>query len=96
LLAHSFTSVQVIPSPVYPGLQLQAKLPGVLAHTAFAPQFAAPVVHSFTSVQSVPVPVYPALHAQVKDPSTFVQVAFGSHGLFAHSFTSVHVIPLPV
>jgi hypothetical protein len=95
LLVHSFTSVHVIPLPWYPGLHAHEKLPGVLVHSAFAPQFAAPVVHSFTSVQSVPVPVYPALHAQVNEPSRFVQVAFGSHGLFVHSFTSVHVIPSP-
>jgi hypothetical protein len=54
--AHSSTSVQVLPSPVKPGLQAQAKPPAVFVQVALALQFEVPAVHSFTSVQVTPSP----------------------------------------
>jgi len=42
--------VHVKPSPVYPTLQSQAKLPGVFVQTAFAEHPPLFVEHSFTSI----------------------------------------------
>jgi hypothetical protein len=53
---HSFTSVQVVPVPVNPGLQAHVKLPWVLAHAAFAEQLWVPAVHSLTSLHVTPFP----------------------------------------
>jgi hypothetical protein len=47
--SHHF--VQVWPSPEYPGLQVQVKLPGVFLQVALALQFAVPAAHSSTSTQ---------------------------------------------
>ncbi len=41
--------VQLTPSPLYPWLQVQMKLPGVLVHSALALQLLPPVLHSSIS-----------------------------------------------
>ena len=41
--------VQFTPSPLYPWLQVQVKLPGVLVHSALASQLLPPVLHSSIS-----------------------------------------------
>ncbi len=65
LVAHSLTSVQVVPSPVNPFLQVQVRLPAVFEQVAFTSQPPLAVAHSLMSVQVVPLPVNPALHAHV-------------------------------
>jgi hypothetical protein len=55
-VAHSFTSVQVTPSPVNPGLQAQVDPPSVFPQSAFGLQPPLFVAHSFTSVQVTPSP----------------------------------------
>ena len=55
-LRHSFTSAQVIPSPVKPPLQAQLREPGVFVQVACALQPPLPELHSLTSVQTRPLP----------------------------------------
>ena len=60
LVAHSFTSVQVCPSPVYPGGQEPHWYPpAVLLHATRGEQVSSPCAHSSTSVQLWPSPTYP-------------------------------------
>ena len=57
-LAHSYqlyrciatSPVQVTPSPLYPWLQAQMKLPIVLLHVALESQLFVPTTHSLTSI----------------------------------------------
>ncbi len=54
LEAHSLRSVQVMPSPVKPALQVQVRLPTVLRQVAFVLQPPLPRAHSFTSTHVLP------------------------------------------
>lgn len=54
---HSFTSVQVTPSPVKPLLHAQVRPPGLLVHAALGLQPPLLVRHSLVSVQVTPSPV---------------------------------------
>ena len=57
LSVHSFTSEQLVPSPVKPDAQAQVKPPVVLVQVALASQSSVLSVHSLTSVQLVPSPL---------------------------------------
>jgi hypothetical protein len=57
LVAHSFTSVQVTPSPVKPGLQAHVKDPRVFLQVPLALQLLVPAAHSSMSLQVKPSPV---------------------------------------
>lgn len=46
-----FLPAQDVPGPVYPGLHVHVKLPGVFAHAALASQSLDPSVHSLSSVK---------------------------------------------
>ena len=61
-LAHAMLE-QTLPSPAYPALHAQVKLPKVLLHAASAEQGLE--VHSSTSMHPVPFPEYPPLHVHV-------------------------------
>ena len=72
---HSSTSLQCFPSPLYPVLQEQSKLPILFLQFAFAEQLWIPVSHSSMSLHMCPSPVNPALvplktepHLQLNDP----------------------------
>ena len=57
-VAHSLTSVQVTPLPVYPvGHALQVRDPAVFVQVVPAKQPPLTVAHSLTSVQVMPLPV---------------------------------------
>ena len=47
----SFLPVHVLPSPWYPLIQVQEKLPTVLAHVASESQLSTPVAHSSKSIR---------------------------------------------
>ena len=47
-----YLPMQVTPSPLYPALQAQVKLPSVLVQTAFGLQLCVPEVHSLMSGES--------------------------------------------
>ncbi len=42
--------IQLTPSPLYPWLQVQVKLPGVLLHSALGSQLSVLVLHSLSSI----------------------------------------------
>ena len=44
-ILHSYLPIQTVPSPVYPRLQVQVKLPGVFVQVASAAQLLASVAH---------------------------------------------------
>ena len=97
---HSFTSVQVIPLPVYPALQPHVYAPSVFVQVAVVAQVSVPAAHSLTSVQVTPSPMYPAGQAPHElPPGVFVHATSGEvlHPPLAvrHSFTSVQTVPLP-
>jgi hypothetical protein len=95
LVAHSSTSVQVIPSPVKPESQVHLRPPGVLVQSAWSSQPPLFVAHSSMSAHVLPSPANPALHAQVKLVAVGVQVAFASQGLGveAHVWTEPPAAP---
>jgi hypothetical protein len=93
---HSFTSTQVVPLNVYPGLHVQLKLPVVFAQVP-GPQRFGFCVHSLTSTQVVPLNEYPALHVQLKLPAELTQVPWPHRvGFVVHSLMSVHTSAVPV
>lgn len=71
--AQSLMLVQVMPSPEYPELQAQVRLPMVLVHVALVEQPPLLVAHSFTSVVQV-APVQPEGQEQVNVLMPSVQV----------------------
>ena len=97
---HSFTFVQVSPSPLKPGLQSHRRPEGCVSsdtQTASAPQPPPPAQTTGAS-HAVPSPVQPWGHAQVRLPGVFVHCADAwQPPLFVeHSFTSVQVLPSPL
>jgi hypothetical protein len=105
LTAHSLTSVQVKPLPVYPEMQAHvAGPPRTFVHfpvTGAQPPLL--VAHSLRSLQVTPLPVKPEGHApQVLEPAVLVQVLWKPPELkqpplaVAHSLTSAQVMPLPL
>ena len=93
-------SVQVRPSPEYPGGQAPHLYePDVFTQLTRELQAAVPLAHSSMSWHPVlPSPVYPGGQAlQVNEPAVFVHAVSGSHagvGL-AHSLTSTHLLSAP-
>jgi hypothetical protein len=73
LVAHSFTSAQVTPSPVKPLLQVQVRLPSVFAHAALAEHPPLLVAHSSMSTHWPLSRRYPAV--QVKPQLADAHVA---------------------
>lgn len=59
-----------MPSPLYPGLQVHVRLPGVLMHVALLLQPPLPVRHSLTSSQLVWLSLtrYPVVQLATKHP----------------------------
>src|SRR5580692_1691822 len=79
-------SVHVIPSPVYPGLQVQVYEPGVLVQVAFTSHVAVPEAHSSMEVHVIPSPAQPLSHTHAKAPPvSTTQVACAPHGVMWQS-----------
>jgi hypothetical protein len=86
---------QVLPSPEYPALQVQEKVPGpVLEQLAFLSHGSE--AQASISRQVLPLPEYPALQVQEKVPGPVLeQLAFLSHGSEAQALISTQVLPSP-
>jgi hypothetical protein len=93
---HSSTSLQVMPSPLQPALQVHLNVPGRFSQVACGEQLAVPAAHSSSSVQVVPSPPNPWLQVQRGVSPVVSQVAFGSQVSVPHRPAGVQDWPLPV
>lgn len=99
LSRHSFTSLQIVPFPVYPALQRHSFSGSTLSlsatQTALRSHTAPSQVPSLK--QSKPSPKYPILHRQRYVPGRLTQVAFLWHLWIgcAHSSISLQLRPSP-
>lgn len=72
---HSFTLIQISPSPENPLRHVQILEPAVLTQLALTLQPPLFVEHSSLSMQTRPFPTYPTLHPQLNEPVMSVQAA---------------------